>query len=44
MIGQLALEAELRGNTRIGELIGELMVAILKKDLFQTVLQREEPK
>ena len=32
MIGQLAFEAELR-NMRIGELIGELMVAILKKDL-----------
>ena len=44
MIGQLALEAELRGNTRIGELIGELMVAMLKKDLFQTVLQWDEPK
>jgi hypothetical protein len=43
MIGQLAFEAELR-NMRIGELIGELMVAMLKKDLFQTVLQREEPK
>ena len=43
MIGQLAFEAELR-NTRIGGLIGELMVAMLKKDLFQTVLQREEPK
>jgi hypothetical protein len=28
---------------RIGELIGELMVAMLKKDLFHTVLQREEP-
>jgi hypothetical protein len=28
---------------RIGELIGELMVAMLKKDLFQRVLQREEP-
>jgi hypothetical protein len=41
MIGQLAFEAELR-NTRIGELIGELMVAMLKKDLFQAVLQREE--
>ena len=40
MIGQLALEAELRGNTRIGELIGELMVAILKKDLFQAVLEQ----
>ncbi len=42
MIGQLALEADLR-NMRIGELIGELMVAMLKKDLFHTVLQREEP-
>jgi len=42
MIGQLAFEAELR-NMRIGELIGELMVAMLKKDLFHTVLQREEP-
>jgi hypothetical protein len=41
MIGQLAFEAELR-NMRIGELIGELMVVMLKKDLFQTVLQREE--
>jgi hypothetical protein len=41
MIRQLAFEAELR-NMRIGELIGELMVAMLKKDLFQTVLQREE--
>jgi hypothetical protein len=40
MIGQLAFEAELR-NMRIGELIGELMVVMLKKDLFQTVLQRE---
>jgi hypothetical protein len=43
MIRQLAFEAELR-NMRIGELIGELMVAMLKKDLFQTVLQREELK
>jgi hypothetical protein len=42
MIRQLAFEAELR-NMRIGELIGELMVAMLNKDLFQTVLQREEP-
>src|SRR5262249_20178635 len=43
IIRELAFEAELR-NMRIGELIGELMVAMLKKDLFQTVLQREEPK
>ena len=42
MIAQLALEAESR-NMRIGELIGELIAATLKKDLFQTVLQREEP-
>ena len=42
MIGQLALDAELRGNTRIGELIGELMVAMLKKDLFQAVLEQKK--
>ena len=42
MIRQLAFEAELR-NMRIGELIGELMVAMLKKDLFQAVLQQEKP-
>ena len=36
MIRQLAFEAELR-DMRIGELIGELMVAMLKKDLFQAV-------
>jgi hypothetical protein len=42
MIRQLAFEAELR-NMRIGELIGELMVALLKKDLFQAVLQQEKP-
>jgi hypothetical protein len=42
MIGQLAFEAELR-NMRIGELIGELMVAMLKKDLFQAVLEQKKP-
>jgi hypothetical protein len=41
MIRQLAFEAELR-NMRIGELIGELMVGLLKKDLFQAVLPREK--
>ena len=41
MIRQLAFEAELR-DMRIGELIGELMVAMLKKDLFQSVLPREK--
>ena len=40
MIRQLAFEAELR-NMRIGELIGELMVGMLKKNLFQAVLPRE---
>ena len=39
MIRQLAFEAVLR-NMRIGELIGELMVAMLKKDLFQAVLEQ----
>jgi hypothetical protein len=33
MIAQLAFEAELR-NMRIGQLIGELMITMLKKDLF----------
>jgi hypothetical protein len=42
MISQLAFEAELR-NMRIGELIGELMVAMLKKDLFQAVLEQKKP-
>jgi len=42
MIRQLAFEAELR-NMRIGELIGELMVAMLKKDLFQAVLEQKKP-
>jgi hypothetical protein len=37
MIRQLAFEAELR-NMRIGELVGELIIAIMKKDLFQQVL------
>jgi len=37
IIRQLAFEAELR-NMRIGELIGELIIAIMKKDFFQQVL------
>jgi hypothetical protein len=41
MIRQLAFEAELR-DMRIGELIGELMVAMLRKDLFQAVLPPEK--
>lgn len=36
MIGQLALEAEIRGM-RIGELVAALIVAIVKKDLFELV-------
>jgi hypothetical protein len=28
---------------RIGELIGQLMVAMLKKDLFQAVLEWKKP-
>ena len=43
MIGQLAFEAELR-NMRIGELIGELIVGMLKKNLFQAALPRESKK
>ena len=42
MIRQLAFEAELH-NMRIGELVGELMVAMLKKDLFQAVLEQKKP-
>jgi hypothetical protein len=41
MIGQLAFEAAFR-NGRIGELIAELIVAVLKKDLLQTVLEHKE--
>ena len=41
MVGQLAFEAAFR-NVRIGELIGELIVAVLKEDLLQTVLERKE--
>jgi hypothetical protein len=37
MIGQLAWEAEFR-NMTIGELIAELIVAAVKKDLLQAVL------
>jgi len=42
MTRQLAFEAELR-NMRIGELISELMVAMLTKDLFQAVLEQKKP-
>ena len=38
MIGQLALEAQFR-NMRIGEFVGELLTAMMKRDLFQHVLE-----
>jgi len=38
-LGQLALEAQLRGVT-IGELVIEVIVAVLKKDFFETVLRK----
>jgi len=37
MIGQLAFEAQFR-NMSIGALVGELLIAIIKRDLFQYVL------
>ena len=42
MIGRLALEAAFR-NVQIGELIGELIVGLLKEDLLQTTLAPKEP-
>ena len=42
MIGQLAFEAAFR-NVTIGELIGELIAALLNKDLLQTVLEHKKP-
>jgi Helix-turn-helix domain of resolvase len=42
VVRQLAFEAELR-NMRIGELVGEVIVATLKKDLLQAVLEQKEP-
>jgi hypothetical protein len=38
MIWQLAFEAQFR-NMSIGELVGELLIAIMKRDLFQHVLE-----
>ena len=43
MVRQLAFEAEFR-NMRIGELVGELIVAMLKKDLFQSVLEHNRSR
>jgi hypothetical protein len=42
MIGQLAFEAAFR-NVSIGELIGKVILGVLKEDLLQTVLERKEP-
>jgi hypothetical protein len=41
MIGHLSFEAAFR-NVSIGELIDELIVAVVKQDLLQTVLERKE--
>jgi hypothetical protein len=38
MITQLAFEAQFR-NMSIGELVGELLIAIMKRDIFQHVFQ-----
>jgi hypothetical protein len=38
MIRQLAFEAQFR-NMSIGELVGELLIAIMKRDIFQHVLE-----
>jgi hypothetical protein len=38
MIRQLAFEAQFR-NMSMGELVGELLIAIMKRDIFQHVLQ-----
>jgi hypothetical protein len=43
MIRQLALEAVFR-DVRIGELISELFIAIMKKDLFQMVLEPDQTR
>jgi hypothetical protein len=42
MIGLLAFEAAFR-NVTIGELISELIVAVVNKDLLQTVLEHKKP-
>jgi hypothetical protein len=43
MIGLLAFEAAFR-NVTIGELIGELIAALLNEDLLQTVLEHKKPR
>jgi len=41
VVRQLAFEAEFR-NMRIGEFVGDVIVALLKKDLLQTVLEQKK--
>ena len=43
VVRQLAFEAAFR-NVQIGELIGELIVGLLKEDLLQTTLAPKEPE
>ena len=43
MIGQLAVEAEIRGM-RIGELVGALILAIVEGDLYQLVRDDTNPR
>jgi len=43
MIRQLAFEAQFR-NMNIGEFVGELLIAIMKRDLFQHVLLEPNSK
>ena len=38
MIGQLAFEAQFRGMS-MGKLVSELIIAMIKEDLFQQVLE-----
>jgi Helix-turn-helix domain of resolvase len=42
-VRQLAFEAEFR-NMRIGEFVGEVIVAMLRKNLLQAVLKQKEPR
>jgi len=43
MIRQLAFEAQFR-NMSMGKLVGELLVAMMKRDLFQHVLDEPNSK
>jgi hypothetical protein len=42
-VRQLAFEAEFR-NMKIGEFVGEVIAAMLRKNLLQAVLQQKEPR